>query len=213
MTVPFLSITRVLNDSVLKCNIPEPKGNLMQDCWDLHGQDERFFPFWLEEWPSAFGLYDFISQKGLKWELALEIGCGAGVLGQLLHKHPGKVVHTDIVLEACVFARQQIKASNPVLAMDFTRCCLRKNFDLVLGTDLFYEDRLVHGVCEFLQDNLTAKGKAFIADPVRKHRMESTQKILQENKLLHIKPIEWNYKLDGKNRNMIIWQFQKAKKH
>lgn len=212
MAIDALAITRKLGERTVQCYLPAPQEDLMQQCWDLHAQDERFFPFWLEEWPSAFGLYDFILQHQLQWEFAVEIGCGAGVLGQLLGDYPGLTLHTDIVPSACAFARRHIAPARGVAVMDFTQPCLKQPANLILGADLFYEDRLVQGVCDFLTSQLSSEGVAYIADPQRQHRITQTRAILAQT-ALQVEPLAWNYSLDGEFKQMTIWQFQKAKTH
>lgn len=192
--------------------VPADPQSKMQECWDRYGQNDQYFPFWLETWPSAFGLYDFILKKNIVLRNALEVGCGAGLFGQLISDYPGDIVHSDLVPDACRFARQHILSHRPVIAMDFTQPCLSKPFSLIVGSDLFYDDSLVEGLCHFMQSALTDDGVAWIADPQRAHRKDRTPELLKQSGL-KIQAHAWTYDLDSKPQEIIIWQLQKASKN
>jgi len=207
---PARQIQVRLADQVVSCHVPDNPEAHMQACWDAYGQDEAFFPFWLETWPSAFGLYQFIRERNLCVDGALEIGCGSGVLGQLLSDYPGKIFHSDLVPQACRFARRYIPANRAVIAADFTRSCFRRRFPVILGADLFYEDVLVTGVCSFLKQHLAEDGVAWIADPLRAHRAEKTAAILGTSGLT-VQGTHCNVLVNDQMMRFMLWELRITK--
>jgi SAM-dependent methyltransferase len=188
--------------------VPADPESAMQASWDEHGEDESYFPFWLEVWPSSFGLYDFLVRNEVPLDGALEVGCGCGTLAQLLDAEPGVVTHTDIVPGACRFAKAQVRNPNRhFVAMDLTRPCMSHAPNLILGADIFYEYSLVERVCDFVRNHLAPSGMALIADPQRTIRPQVPEYIAASG--LKSERIIWDYPLDGQKKRVAIWRLSK----
>lgn|GEM_PF-3327553 len=191
--------------------IPADPDSTMQSNWELYGEDEAFFPFWLEAWPSSYGLYDYFLKANISLDNALEVGCGCGVLAQLLEGNGGQIIHTDIVPSACAFAYSQLRETRgrSVLAMDMLRPCLAEIPPVVFGADLFYEYRLVEMICEFVRKYLPMSGVAYFADPERPSRPQVPS--LLWNSGLQVEKIDWQYALNGKPHKIAIWKLSPAR--
>lgn len=182
--------------------VPQEPEQWMEHFWDAHGQRDACFPFWLEIWPCAFGLYRYFASKGKNLHNALEIGCGCGVLAQLLAKFPGCLWHSDLMPEACAYTAQTLSfsGSRPVIAMDFHHPCVHRKFPLIFGADLFYDDSLVQGICSFTAQHLELGGNAYFAEPGRSGR-EKVPGILRDSGL-GLESMVWNWTMDGVQKNM-----------
>jgi len=188
--------------------VPADPESAMQASWEEHDEDEAFFPFWLEAWPSSYGLFDYLQQNHIEIDGALEIGCGCGVFAQLLQGFLGCVLHTDLVPSACRFAAKQLQHKDRyVFAMDMRSPSLHKAPRLVLGADLFYEYPLVDLACEFVRNHLALGGVGYFADPMRPSRPLVAQHI--ETAGLAVQKILWRYTLNGKDQEIAIWKFTK----
>lgn len=176
--------------------VPADPENQYQQAWDRYQQREDYFPFWLEVWKSSVILFGYLHQQGpVSKKKILEIGGGSGVLAQLLEQFPEMIpehslcIHSDLIPDACVYAASQVK--RPWVAMDIGAGCFQSGFDLILGSDLFYEDRLVHRVLNAVPQLLNPDGMMIICDPHRKHRLKKTQEILHQSALkIHSQPFQ-----------------------
>lgn len=186
--------------------IPSDPDNKMEHYWDKHGQKDSFFPFWLEIWPCSFGLFEFFLDRKIDLDHSLEIGCGCGVLAQLLTELPGEISHSDIVPDACATAQAELRlrgSSRRVFAMDFNQPGLEENFPVIFGGDLFYDNKMVEGICRFVDRYLSPGGTAYFADPLRAGR-EHVPGMLAASGLA-VEQITWNYRLDDAPRSMAVW--------
>lgn len=189
-----------------KVRIPADPDNKMEHYWDKHGQKDSFFPFWLEIWPCSFGLFEYFVEKKINLDGALEIGCGCGVLAQLLTEMPGFIVHSDIVPDACASAQAELTrraSGRSVFAMDFNQPCVDKKFPVIFGGDLFYDNKMVEGICRFVDAHLTDAGTAYFADPLRAGREHVPGMLAKSG--LNVEQITWRYTLSGESKSMAVW--------
>jgi len=198
------SISVRVGDEIHCVQVPADPESAMQSSWDAHAEQDEYFPFWLEAWPSSYGLFDYLKQKNICVEGALEIGCGCGVLAQLLANWPGAVYHTDLLPAACAFSRCAV--GNPYrhfFSMDISKPCTMRAPSLVLGADLFYEYSLVRMICAYVQHNLAPNGLAIFADPDRPSRPEVAKHIVESG--VAFERIPWSYQLNGERKNLSVW--------
>ena len=191
--------------------IPADPENKMEHYWDKHGQKDSFFPFWLEMWPCSLGLFEFFLEKKIGLDESLEIGCGNGVLAQLLTEFPGRIVHSDIVPDACAIAQTELLrrgCRRPVIAMDFNQPCLQKKYPLIFGGDLFYDNKMVEGICRFVNTHLEPNGVAYFADPLRAGREHVPSLLAQSG--LSVERIHWEYSLEGESQKMAVWVLRRG---
>ncbi len=189
-------------------NVPAPTKLEWESYWDnLEGED-RFFPYWLETWNSAFVMYFFLEKENfeiLKGEV-LEVAGGCGVFSQLIEeKLQHRYCFSDLVPEAVIFARRQIK--NPLwqgVALDVTRSSICKKWPVILASDCLYHPEMSKLFCTFFQQHLLPGGRVILSDPNR-HGVEAS-KNLRANWLGEIKLHEEKYVIDGHSRLYQIFE-------
>ena len=196
----------VLASGSRQVRIPADPDDKMNHYWDKHGQKDSFFPFWLEIWPCSFGLFEYFLDNKINLDESLEIGCGCGVLAQLLTEVPGKLWHSDIVPDACASAQRELdrrSSGRHVFAMDFNKPCVDRRFPVIYGGDLFYDNKMVDGICRFVDKHLTDDGTAYFADPLRAGR-EHVPEMLAKS-ALSVEQVTWRYTLSGEPKSMAVW--------
>lgn len=208
MHIPAMPLQVQIGKRTCSILVPADPESLMQQSWDQHGEDENFFPFWLEAWPSSFGLYDYLLENQIPLDGALELGCGCGTLAQILAHEPGYIMHTDLVPSACAFVQKSLgmRSDRDIFAMDMTKPCLSEAPKLVLGADLFHEYRLVDTVCQFIEKFMHPHGVGYFADPMRLSRPEVPQRIAQSG--IRWEKRIWNYQLNESPNELAIWQLR-----
>lgn len=135
-------------------------------------EKERYSPYWAETWPSASAMFGFIMRSGFSDTCAaVELGCGLGVVSSALCARGLFTVAADIAYHACCFAAFNIsRNSEPsrVVCADIHALPLRQKFDLVVASDILYEECLIDPLLDCIRNLLVPGGRAWIADPCRR---------------------------------------------
>ena len=163
--------------------IPDQKESSIQKSWEKHQNQDRFFPFWIAAWNGVFAL-NYWLRNNLKDSTStiLEVGCGGGVLAQLIRDLPQKIYHTDLVPDAVSATHQLIRHSpnRECFTLDLSQNPLKIRLDCIIAAEIFYEDIIVQYFCSFLEQSLSQNGVAWVAEPfryARKHNEELIRKI------------------------------------
>ncbi len=140
---------------------------------------DAYMPYWADLWPAARMLAKAVLKE--PWEKydkpaggklnVLEVACGLGLAG-IVALHRGlKVTFTDIDELAVHFAAANARLNGfhdfTTAAVDLRSPPNDVKYDVLLGSDLLYEPRLVEPVIAFIQTVLAPAGVCFIADPDR----------------------------------------------
>lgn len=202
MSIPLARIREVkMGDHTKSVAVPADPESQMNLDWKLYGEQDRFFPFWLEAWPSSYALYDYLYRKEITWDFAVEVGCGCGVFAQLAQELPGSILHTDLVPSACAFAKEQIVSKKRFFAcMDMEFPIWNVTPEFIFAADVFYEYPLIELFAEMLRK---FQLQAIVADPGRASRPEVADRLYATG--LVKDRIPWNYQLDGQNQTSVIW--------
>ena len=140
---------------------------------------DEYIPYWADLWPAARMLSKAICRE--VWEAypraegaqlhALEIACGLGLPGIAALACGLRVTFSDIDELAVHFAAENARRNK---LTDFTTAAIDLRsppggliFDVILGADLLYEEKLVEPVVNFLKTVLSPTGVALLADPDR----------------------------------------------
>lgn len=151
---------------------------------DVYNKD-RFLPYWAEHWPSSEPFSHFISSQSLSGiENVCELGSGLGVLSTVL-SYRGKTVYSiDISYESCCYASCTMmvnKLTPKMVCADWRHLPFKGFFDLMVASDVLYEERWIAVILDCIKQHLAPGGKALIADPCRCHWETFKRKALLAN--------------------------------
>jgi len=142
---------------------------------ELFNEDERL-PYWAELWPSAQGLTDYILQSAeiFKNKEVLELGCGMGLTTMALAlANPKTLLATDYETAALEsteknFALNGITKHPKLQLLDWREPDLDKKYELIVASDVAYEERFFQPLIDLFKNYLAEKGKIILAEPNRK---------------------------------------------
>ena len=134
-------------------------------------RDEQL-PYWVEHWPCADVLLEWVHRHPPRsGETVVEIGAGLGVLSALAGRTAARSVAIEIFFDGCRYCRVNMSRNLPgflVIQGDWRTPALRPCADLVLASDVLYEQRWVEPVLGCCAALLRSGGCALVADPGRK---------------------------------------------
>lgn len=141
---------------------------------DQFNLDERL-PYWAELWPSALALSEYIllNRKLFDNKDVLELGCGMGLTTMALIKtNPYQLIATDYevpALESTLKNCNLNKISNlPQLKLlDWRRPIMDQTFDVIVASDVAYEERFFQPLIELFHLLLKKNGLIILAEPNR----------------------------------------------
>ena len=134
-----------------------------------------FLPYWIYLWESAIALARHVSEKREAFtdQHILEIGCGFGLAGIAASQAGAKVVFTDFEHDALLFsihnAQQNGIDSAIFVQMDWNAPCFHSKFDVILASDVIYEEQNWKPILCLLQSLLADEGIALFSEPNRKN--------------------------------------------
>jgi predicted nicotinamide N-methyase len=133
-------------------------------------EHEEFLPYWAELWPSSLALARAIGGRALRGARTLELGCGLGLPSIAAAIAGGRVLATDWSAQAVEMTATNAERNGVQLE---TLVCSwtepgplidEAPWDLIIGSDLLYEQRNV----DVLLDLLPRLGReVLLADPGR----------------------------------------------
>ena len=135
-------------------------------------------------WPSSLVLAHFMMDFETGSKRILEVGCGIGLSSLLLNKQQADITATDYHPEVNGFLQRNATLNNdraiPFEQSDWVSCDDSLGlFDLIIGSDLLYEDAHVELLAGFIDRHAKAHCEVIIVDPGRgrknklKQRMEN----------------------------------------
>jgi ETFB lysine methyltransferase len=134
-------------------------------------RDERL-PYWADIWPSARALAARVAMLKGRGRSFLELGCGAGLVATCAALAGFDVCATDYYKDALLFTRFNVWRNTKYLAR--TRLADWRRFpsdlgrhDIVVASDVLYEQPYGELVARAIDIALTADGEAIVADPGR----------------------------------------------
>jgi predicted nicotinamide N-methyase len=134
-------------------------------------EDERL-PYWADVWPSARVLAERVVTMPVDGRRFLELGCGAGLVSVAAAMAGFDVTATDYYDEALRFTAVNVLLNTGVL-IDTRIGDWRRfphdlgRFELVVASDVLYEQAHAGLIAGVLDRTMTARGSAIIADPGR----------------------------------------------
>ena len=135
-------------------------------------------------WPSSLVLAQHMSNYDIGTKRVLEIGCGTALTSLLLNKKNIDITATDHHPEAKNFLNRNTRL-NGDKEISFERTGWGDNddtlgrFDLIIGSDLLYEDEHVELLTGFIQEHSNPKCEVIIVDPGRGRKNRLAKKLLE----------------------------------
>jgi len=186
-----------------------------QEFYDRDGIAEKLgissasWPIFGVVWPSGVVLAHYMSNYPTGTKRILEIGCGTALSSLLLNKKNADITATDHHPEAGTFLSRntQLNEDEPIT---FVRTDWSDEsddiglFDLIIGSDLLYEDEHIELVGNFINSHAQEACEVVIVDPGR-GRKSKLIKIMEGfgYSSSHFKPVEIDY-LDEEFKGYIL---------
>jgi predicted nicotinamide N-methyase len=127
-------------------------------------------------WPSARVLAHHMVDYPLAGQRILEVGCGLALASLVLHRRAGDVTASDCHPLVPEFLRRNLVLNAlghlPYHAAHWGRLSDHPlgRFDLIIGSDVLYEQVPSQALTRFLDDHLEADGHVVLVDPNRGQR-------------------------------------------
>ena len=135
-------------------------------------------------WPSGLVLAHHMINYDVGTKRVLEIGCGTALSSLLLNKENVDITATDYHPEAENFLNRNTELNGDDL-IPFERTGWADNndtlgrFDLIIGSDLLYEDEHIELLAGFIQEHSNPKCEVIIVDPGRGRKNKLAKKLLE----------------------------------
>ena len=141
---------------------------------ELFNEDERL-PYWAELWPSAQALTEYILQSAEKFRKKeiLELGCGMGLTTMALAQlKPKSLLATDYEQAALQNTKENFVLNNisghaDLQLLDWRNPQLDKTYDIIVASDVAYEQRFFMPLIELFDKYLVENGRVILAEPNR----------------------------------------------
>ncbi len=137
---------------------------------------EQFMPYWADLWPSALALADVVARRPPVGKRVIELGCGIALPGIVAARgEAADVLLTDWSEDAIAFAadnaeRNGVRVRTAVQSWDQPGpLVVDGGWDLVLASDVLYEERNVLPLLAALDDLVGPAGEVWLTDPRRRH--------------------------------------------
>lgn len=176
MPFPSQEFTISTKEKTYRFLCPHDPNDVLNSITEQQYEKDKFLPYWAEHWPSAQVFFPFISNHpDIKDLISCELGCGLGVISAALSPKCASVFSVDISPQACVYAYENIRLNGGtprVIASDWRAMPYRSQFDLIVASDVLYEQRWIEPILNCVKQLLKPNGKAWIADPCRRFWQE-----------------------------------------
>ena len=136
---------------------------------------EQFMPYWADLWPSAVALADVVARRPPAGKRVIELGCGIALPGIVAARGGADVLLSDWSPDAIAFARDNaerngVSARTVVQSWDQPEpLVVDGGWDLVLASDVLYEERNVLPLLAALDALVGPAGEVWLTDPRRRH--------------------------------------------
>lgn len=160
-------------------------------------------------WPSGQVLAHHLFQTDFKGKRILEVGCGIGLTSVLLNHLDADITATDYHPQAEIFMQRNTDL-NDDSRVPFVRTGWADpitdigTFDMVIGSDLLYEDEHVAQLAGFIVQHCKPECEVIMVDPGRGRHARLSKVLAKEGfSLKQIKPEQPQY-LDNPFKGVIL---------
>ena len=163
------------------------------------GISSATWPLFGVVWPSSLVLAHFIAEYQTESRRILEIGCGMALTSLFLNKQHADITATDYHPEVGKFLiRNTLLNEGRPIAYEQTDWAARQDnlglFDLIIGSDLLYEEQHVELLANFLEDHAKPTCEIILVDPGRGRKNKLSAKMIEFGfSSCHLKPAHTDY--------------------
>lgn len=186
-----------------------------QQFFDPDGVAERLgissalWPLFGVIWPSSLVLAHFISDYKTGSKRILELGCGMALTSLLLNKKCADITATDYHPEVGKFLqRNTLLNEDKPIAYEQANWADKNDklglFDLIIGSDLLYEDQHIELLANFIESHSKPICEVILVDPGRGRKNKLSSRMIELGYTSsHFKPGHTHY-LDEEFKGYIL---------
>lgn len=179
LTFPYQTQTDTLDLHGLAVNITHiTNSDELLDAFIKKGEDHEDYldqriPYWADLWHSAIALGKYLVRENIiSPELRVtEIGCGLGLPGIVAGMLGAEVTLTDYLPEPLAFLKrnwgQNLNAPLQTLTMDWREPVENLQTDLLLASDVAYEERFFADLEHAFKKMMKSGGRIILTEPSR----------------------------------------------
>jgi predicted nicotinamide N-methyase len=151
---------------------------------DKLGISSAQWPLFGIVWPSSEVLAHFMYDFEIKGKRILELGCGIALTSLMLNQRKADITATDYHPEVEAFLLKNIKL-NDAVSIPFVRTGWADKisnlgkFDLIIGSDLLYEQEHTDLLSGFIDQHAKQKCEVIIVDPGRGRHANFSKKMVK----------------------------------
>ncbi|ART79862.1 class I SAM-dependent methyltransferase [Oceanisphaera avium] len=150
-------------------------------------------------WPSSQVLANYMLDYDIEGKRILEVGCGIGLASILLNQRNADITATDYHPQVKTFLNRNTQLNNNK-NITFERADWADEhsnlgrFDLIIGSDLLYEDQHIALLAGFINRHANPNCKVILVDPGRGRKNKISNDLLNFGFTSnHIKPEDTHY--------------------
>jgi predicted nicotinamide N-methyase len=148
------------------------------------GISSAYWPMFGVIWPSSLVLAHFVLDYDTSAKRILEVGCGMGLSSLLLNKQHNDITATDYHPEAQHFLqRNTLLNEDQSIVFERADWATQKDtlglFDLIIGSDLLYEDEHIALLANFIEAHSKPACEVIIVDPGRGRKNKLSAKMIE----------------------------------
>lgn len=150
-------------------------------------------------WPSSLVLANHMLDYDIAGKRILEVGCGIGLSSIVLNQRHADITATDYHPKVESFLNRNTQLNNNK-DIHFERVDWNDDhselghFDLIIGSDLLYEDQHISLLARFINRHANPNCKVILVDPGRGRKNKISDKMLKFGfTSQHIKPEQTDY--------------------
>jgi predicted nicotinamide N-methyase len=158
------------------------------EAWEKESGAQQDIPYWATVWPAALLSAEFLAEapESVRGKTVLDLGCGCGMVGiAAARAGAARAIANDIDPVALWMAARNASANAvgmETLGGDLLREPPRKEWDVILAADLFYDKTVAKAMLAWLRVARSQGARVLIADASRPFSPRTGITVLRERR-------------------------------